>query len=34
MQSPGLFETLRVVGQDRLQTRIAKAIYKLNETAT
>jgi len=34
MQSPGLFETLRLVGQERLTTRIANAIVKLNETAS
>lgn len=29
MQSPGLFETLRVVGQQRLKDRVAQAIEKL-----
>jgi glutamyl-tRNA synthetase len=30
-QSPGLFETLRVIGQDRVATRIDEAIAKLRE---
>ena len=30
-ESPGLFETLRVIGNDRVRSRVAAAIDRLSE---